>query len=665
MVSLKGLFLAVYASNGIIRTVFLPIWYMLLLSPFIAVVAYYYGLGQILQDAVGDDFSWFDILPQFAISAVFLLLPTRLLSGAGSAAKSKDGGKIRVQSLPYWIPGVRHLGSIASGGEEWLRAIRNSSPESIISYKAAGAKHNVLLTDCLLDQVYKKWDELNEHKASRWAVLRYAFGMPKDFEDGYFELQPKIQDANNAELFKSKPMEALISASCKILSDNLPDLVTFNSSIVDQMQWERVANIELKDGTSEAECDFFTLINDFCCNAILGPITGAQFPESYQLLASDLADFNRQYYALSLGLPRLSPIQGLPTAALAKKRLLQNFTNLFKELTEPQVRRVPDDDESMSGEETDADTSTPLATLNELFTKQSVPIPARASIVLELIHGIVAEVVPLVFWTLLHVYSSSTESIVQGDQETPFAKIKDETRSWAQAVQPPSIHPLFPAPPEILFAETTQAVTSTSFPYLRSCINEARRLYSSSATVYAITKPVILDEKSLHPDLQEQWELDAGSYLDIGLSRSLINTSPTNHTSPATFKPDRFVKTTPGSSVISPVDTSAPYKTALLVCILAGIVQLWEIRPAPKKTFMETMIEVRDEVHAGAASLDSDGKVNKSNSRVNEHGKEKKKGVWVIPAALDAAGMKVPKSDVRVRITRREDLPPPRSPRKR
>lgn len=95
MVSLKGLFLAVYASNGIIRTVFLPIWYMLLLSPFIAVVAYYYGLGQILQDAVGDDFSWFDILPQFAISAVFLLLPTRLLSGAGSAAKSKDGGKIR------------------------------------------------------------------------------------------------------------------------------------------------------------------------------------------------------------------------------------------------------------------------------------------------------------------------------------------------------------------------------------------------------------------------------------------------------------------------------------------------------------------------------------------------------------------------------------------
>ena len=644
---------------------FLPLWYILLLSPFIAVVAYYYGLGQTLQSLVDEDFSWFDILPQFAISAVFLLLPTRLLSGSGGAIKSKDGGKSRVQSLPYWIPGVRHLGSIVSGGEEWLRGIRNSSTNSIISYQAAGAKHNVVFSNFVLDQVYNDWSNIEEHAISRWAVLRNAFGMPKTFEKEYFEIQPKIKDVIDAEIFKSKSMEALVSASCKILSDTLPDLVTFNSSIVDQMQWERVANIELTDGTSEAECDFFTLINDFCCNVILGPIAGAQFPESYQLLASDLTDLNKHYYALSLGLPRLSPIQGLPTAALAKKRLLQNLTRLFKELTEPKVRRVPDDDESMSGEETDADTSTPLATLNKLFTKYDVPIPARASIALELIHGLVAEVVPLVFWTLLHIYSSSTWPLAQGEQQTPFAKIKDETRSWARAIQPPSIHPLFPAPPEISFASTAQAVTPTSFPYLYSCINEARRLYSSSDTLYTIAKPTTLNEKGLRPGAQEQWELDAGSYIDIGLSRSLINTSSANYISPETFKPDRFVKSAPGSSIASPVDSSESYKIALLVSILAGIVQLWEISPAPKKTLMEKIIEVRDEVHAGAAALDGDGKVNKSNSRVEKDGKEKKTGVWVLPKALDAASIKVPKSDVRVRIRRRENIPLPKSPRKR
>jgi len=663
--ALKGLFVAVYTSNGIIRALFLPIWYTLLSSPFILAIAYYYGVGQKLQDFVGEDFSWFDILPQFAISAVFLLLPTRLLSGAGGAGKSKDGGKSRVQSLPYWIPVIQNLGSIVSGQDQWLKGVKDASVHSIISYRVAGAKHVVIFTASVLENLHKKYQSLAERSTTRWAVLRNAYGMPKSFESGYFELQPKISKVVDAEIFRSQSMENLVAASCKILTDTLPDLTTFNSSIVDQMQWERVANIELTDGTSEVECDFFTLINDFCCNAILGPIAGAQFPESYQLLASDLADFNRHYHALALGIPRLSPIRGLPTAALAKKRLLLHLINLFTELTYPKVRRVPEDDESVSEEETDADTSTPLATLNALFTEHDVKIPARASIAFDLIHSIVAEVVPLVFWSLVHIHSSSTWPLAQSDEATPFERVKEETKSWAQAVQPPSIHPLFPAPPEISFTSLSQSRNPTPFPYLQSCINEARRLHSCSATMYNIDKSIVLDEKSLRPGEQEQWELEAGSYIDIGLSRNLINSSSAEFSSPETFKADRFVKIAPGPSIEPPADALRHYANALLFSIIAGIIQLWEISPAPKKTFLEKMIEVRDEVHAGAASLDNDGKANRGNNRVPKDGGEQKTGVWVLPKAVDAVSIQVPKTDIRVRIRRREGLPAPKVPRKR
>jgi hypothetical protein len=123
MASLKGLFLGVHASNGIVRVLFLPLWYLMLLSPFLTAIAYFYGIGHMLQGLVPEDFAWFDLLPQVALSAVFLLLPTRLLSGSRSTGKSKDGAKKQVPSLPYWIPGVRHLGSIVSGGEEWLKSI--------------------------------------------------------------------------------------------------------------------------------------------------------------------------------------------------------------------------------------------------------------------------------------------------------------------------------------------------------------------------------------------------------------------------------------------------------------------------------------------------------------------------------------------------------------
>lgn len=125
MASLKGLFLGVYTSNRIIRAAFLPICYLLLLSPFLFIVTYYSRLGQQLAGFIPHDFSVFDILPQVVLLVVFLLLPTRLLSSSNDAAKSKDGGTRRVQSLPYWIPGVRHLGSITFGGEGWMKGVRS------------------------------------------------------------------------------------------------------------------------------------------------------------------------------------------------------------------------------------------------------------------------------------------------------------------------------------------------------------------------------------------------------------------------------------------------------------------------------------------------------------------------------------------------------------
>ena len=349
-------------------------------------------------------------------------------------------------------------------------------------------------------------------------------------------------------------MESLIKASLQTLSESLPDFITFNSSIVDQMQWERVSNVELTDGTSEVECDLFTLINEFCCNAILPSIIGAQFTESYQLLATDLASLNQRFWALALGLPRLWPLQGLPAAALSQKRLIQNFKNLFQDLTNPPVKRLPADDDSVSGgEELDEDVPTPFIKMNELFKKQDLPMEYRASIAFQLVHGIVAEVVPLTFWTLLHIYSSSTTQDTQNTSKSPLQNIKEETRAWAQAFQPPSIHPSFPAPPEIRFGSAIEIISPNVFPYLQSCINESRRLYSSSMSTYKLTKPIILEEHGIaRPGEQEQWQLDVGSYIDIGLSRNLINSSPANHVSPLVFKPDRFVTMSASSSITSP-----------------------------------------------------------------------------------------------------------------
>jgi hypothetical protein len=520
---------------------------------------------------------------------------------------------------------------------------RESSIASVVAYKAVGAKHNVILSDAVLGQIYEKWDSLKETDESRWAILRNAFSIPNSTRKQYFELKPELEAAIETELFQGRQMEDLISASTTLLSDSLPDLVTFNSSIVDQMQWERVSEVELMDGTSEAECNFLALINEFCCNAILAPIVGSQFTESNQVLATDLATLNKRHWPLAVGLPRLSPVQGLPGAALAQKRLLQKLAELFRELTHPPVKRVPDDDESVSGEETDADIATPLAKLNELFTKHDLPMYARAALALELIHSIVTEVVPLVFWTLLHIYSFPPPPESPPISTLPIQTIKSETKHWAQAIQPPSIHPSFPAPPEISFASPAQAINPASFPYLRSCINESRRLYSTSVATYRITKTLTLSE----PGTTDEYSLDPSSYIDIGLSRTLLNTSPTIHPNPTSFQPNRFVDAPTPCSILSPTDASEPYKTALVVAIVAGILQLWGVSPAPKKTFFDHMQEAREEAQIAARGKTVAGEDGDAG---------KKKAKWVIPGAVDGSCVKVPKGDVRVRVRRVEGL---------
>jgi hypothetical protein len=509
-----------------------------------------------------------------------------------------------------------------------------SAIDSIIAYNAFGSKHNIVINDSLTDQ--SVLSQITKNKASleipriiRWATLRNAFSISSQVETQYFEVESNIKSTIAATI--DAEVKPLIASTLNILSETLPDFVTFNSSIVDQMQWERVADVELSDGTSEAECNLFALVNEFCCNAILPPIIGAQFTEAYQLLATDLAAFNQRYWALALGLPRLSPIQGLPGAALAQKRLLQNFTRMFGELTHPPVRRIPDDDESVSGEETDADVLTPMTKLNELFTTHDLPMPARASIALQHIHSISAEVVPLVFWTLVNIYASPDQIL---------EKLRDESKAWAQAIQPPSIHPSFPAPPAIIFDKTHPV---PSIPYLTCCIAESHRLYACPLETYHISSPLTLTD----PSTTEPYLVEANSYLDIGLSRSIINSSPTTFSLPQSYHPDRYSDST-ASSV-----PASDFTTALAAAIVTGVTQLWDIAPAPKKSFMDHMQEARQEAQISAQALTGEEKAARSRM-IKER---KTEGKWVFPKMVDGASVKVPRGDVRVRIRRREGLP--------
>jgi hypothetical protein len=505
-----------------------------------------------------------------------------------------------------------------------------------------------------LDQLLKQTDSLEEADLGKWIIIRNAFGLSPQAKAKYLELRPTVSKILEAEIFKGKQMSHLISQTLTTLSQQLPDLITFNSSIVDQMQWERVAVDELTDGTDEVEADLFALINEFFCSAIIPPISGDHLPESYQLLASDLASFNLSFYTLAVGFPRLFPVPKLPGASFARKRLLLHLTTFYSELSNPPVKKVIRDDESMSGEEdTDSEAPTPLTALNTLFELQDVPYEARASITLEVLHRVVSQTVPLAFWTIFHIYSFNT----QGAEISPLIRVRGETKDWAEAHQPPSIHPRFPSPPAIAFHSPEKVLSVSSFPYLRSCLSEARRLYSSSSATVKVTKSItLIAAESSRPETEEKWNLDVGSYVDVGLSRTLINSSSADHLFPKDFKPDRYLNMSP--IVKTPSDVSEEFTTALALSLVAGVMQLWNIAAAPKKSIVDTWYEVQ------AAMPGAEESAKKQINNSDEKPKEKKVGTWVIPKTGDGEYFKVPNGDIKVRIRRREGLPGPKPVRK-
>ena len=143
----------------------------------------------------------------------------------------------------------------------------------------------------------------------------------------------------------------------------------------------------------------------------------------------------------------------------------------------------------------------------------------------------------------------------------------------------------------------------------------------------------------------------------MGLSQSLINSSSAFHASPETFRPNRFLNTPVSSSVLSPADSSRSYKTDLIISIVSGITQLWEIAPAPKKSFFDHIQEAGNEASFGAEALTAEQKAAKEEVNREKEDAKRKEARWVFPKAVDGAVTRVPKGDIRVRIRRREGLP--------
>lgn len=567
--------MGVYTSNSLIKNTFLPTCTLLILSPFVFLLARALGFEAFFS-RIPQDWKTLAVLPQIVLSLVAITLATRIISGR-RVFSSNDGneGKREVPEVPYWIPGLKHLGQFIWSEEGFLKSARDSTIDGIFAYNLAGMTHNVVLSPALVEAALSHSESLSETELITWIIPENAFGMPRSAKDQYLKTLPILSEAYEKQ-FKEASLNELLQSSIRILEETLPDFITFNPSIVDQMPWERVSDTRLDDSDpshSEVETNLLSLMNEFLGPAILFPLIGPSFPESYSLLFTDLETFSSSFFSLAIGLPRWFPIPGLPGAHLSRKRLLSNLTTLHNSLIN-------------EGTATDAETPTPLTAINTIQSTHNIPIPARAASTLGYIHQLTASTIPLAYWTLLHILNHS--STAEYDP-TLLTRLQSETSPYAHATQHASIHPSFPSPVVLSIATPTHTF-SPHCPLLVSCLRETERLYATPLRTHLATSDLTITEPASSTSLNTTtatYTIQKGSILDLGQGQRLYGSDPRYHHDPQKWVPDRFLhpvssSTSQSTSKFSPLTNSADaiYTQEIALAFLAGVIQLWEFSPA-------------------------------------------------------------------------------------
>lgn len=162
----------------------------------------------------------------------------------------------------------------------------------------------------------------------RWSLLTNFFGADRRREKQYSEAHNDASACFQHEpLGNSRASQTTLGVALKgRIQEYIPNLVSFNESVVDQNEWERAANPRLKPKyghtSPSVEVSLFTLLRNFTGHVALPTLVGTEFLEAHPSTLDDLWDLDGGFKYLVLGLPRLLGIPSLTRAHIARRRLL-------------------------------------------------------------------------------------------------------------------------------------------------------------------------------------------------------------------------------------------------------------------------------------------------------------------------------------------------------
>lgn len=132
-----------------------------------------------------------------------------------------------------------------------LTVERDAFTAGIYTLVLGRERHTVVYSPVLIQKLADEYAVKTSSTQSIRRIARNVFGVPKNEASFYEGITTELELAINPCLKVSEMSQPEVDDIMRHLQANLPDLVTFNQSVVDEEPWERVSAVRLaEDGES-------------------------------------------------------------------------------------------------------------------------------------------------------------------------------------------------------------------------------------------------------------------------------------------------------------------------------------------------------------------------------------------------------------------------------
>lgn len=471
--------------------------------------------------------TWKEYTPNYLtyllLGILLILLSTRIISGYRASSQSlRSDGLSTVPQVPYWIPILGHLPNMALDADGFVKSLRSKYTQGAFALNFGGTTHNVFFTPGLATSLLnEKSDKLDSEDVVD-GMLQTIFGFPRGDMAKYKASRPELM-ACYKNLLTEPALSDMVQQTVQKTKENVLSLVTFSSSLVDEMPWERSGNAQITTNTSGeqvVEASLLQLIRDFCGHIANPTIMGSDFLTNFPHFFDNLWTLDRGFLFLSTGLPRWLPIPILTRAHIARKRIIQDISTFHIALD----KQANGEDPGVSWRNLD-DVGALVRARMEVYRKYGWSIRARAAIEHSLNWAANANSNALVFWMLNRIYADSAL----------LTKLREEIQPYAKAVQPEQALPI-PEPPRLESFDIDGLCNHC--PLLKSCYIESLRVDTASWSFKVVKQDFALQSRD--KDADQAWLLRKGEYAHA--AHDLHNTDSRYFDDPTVWKANRHIK---------------------------------------------------------------------------------------------------------------------------